>query len=386
MIAAAYNTLKAFICNIKNGVVSFISKLIDFLLFGFIKIELNETSSSTTANSFRYKNRHNNSTDCLSSSSNSSDSELDNSSIPKYRGNNLRILNQKAELMAHEAVAHSYEDITQPNYRNHLWMSSQWDRTDLFSAFYFLLNWAEQFDKQDNKEIQVNKDISNSYFKSTVLIFLTGKGGSICQPFLNFIYNLTSTPDSFFPRKRISVPKRLKTLALDLDETLIHSTTASCSNFDFMVEVLVNRASCLYYVYKRPNLDHFLSVASNWYNLVIFTASVREYADPVIDLIDENRKYFKKRLFRSECTQTPSSHYIKDLSVVDPDFSKVCLIDNSAASFAFYPDNAIPIESWKENPRDSALLDLLPFLDALRFVDDVRSILSLRRLILFFNK
>jgi CTD nuclear envelope phosphatase 1 len=68
------------------------------------------------------------------------------------------------------------------------------------------------------------------------------------------------------------------------------------------------------------------------------------------------------------------------------DISKICLLDNSAASFAFYPDYAIPIESWKDDLKDSALLDILPFLDALRFVDDVRSILSLRRLSLFSNK
>lgn len=319
--------------------------------------------------------------DCLSSSSNSSDSEIENSDKLKLREGKLQILEREAELIAQEAVAHSYEDITQPDYRNHLWMSSQWDRTDLFSAFYFLLNWAAKFDAE--REIDFEHD-TVSIFKKTLFFFI-GKQNN-CQPFLSFIYNMTSLPDSFFPRKRITIPKRLKSLILDLDETLVHSTAASCSDFDFMVEVLVNRASCLYYVYKRPNLDHFLSVASNWYNLVIYTASVREYADPVIDLIDENRRYIKKRLFRSECIQTPSSHYLKDLSLVESDISKVCLIDNSAASFACYPDNAIPIESWKENLRDTALLDLLPFLDALRFVDDVRSILSLRRLLLFFNK
>jgi CTD nuclear envelope phosphatase 1 len=42
------------------------------------------------------------------------------------------------------------------------------------------------------------------------------------------------------------------------------------------------------------------------------------------------------------------------------------------------PDNAIPIEGWMSDPNDVALLDLLPFLDALRFCHDVRSVLSLR--------
>ena len=39
-------------------------------------------------------------------------------------------------------------------------------------------------------------------------------------------------------------------------------------------------------------------------------------------------------------------------------------------------DNAIPIQSWFSDPHDQCLLNLLPFLDALRFTSDVRSILS----------
>ena len=39
-------------------------------------------------------------------------------------------------------------------------------------------------------------------------------------------------------------------------------------------------------------------------------------------------------------------------------------------------DNAIPIKSWFSDASDTALLNLLPMLDALRFVSDVRSVLS----------
>ncbi len=42
-------------------------------------------------------------------------------------------------------------------------------------------------------------------------------------------------------------------------------------------------------------------------------------------------------------------------------------------------DNAIPIKSWFNDPWDTALLNLLPVLDALRFVTDVRSVLSRNR-------
>ncbi|KAF9186945.1 Nuclear envelope morphology protein 1 [Haplosporangium sp. Z 767] len=170
---------------------------------------------------------------------------------------------------------------------------------------------------------------------------------------------------------------RKKTLVLDLDETLIHSTSRGSRSQGYMVEVLVDRHACLYYVYKRPHVDYFLKKVSEWYKLVIFTASMAEYADPVIDWLDQNRTLFDKRYFRQACFFRNGS-YLKDLTVIDPDLSSVCLLDNSPISYSLNKENGIPIDSWIDDPNDEALLDLLPFLDALRFTEDVRSILSLR--------
>lgn len=53
-------------------------------------------------------------------------------------------------------------------------------------------------------------------------------------------------------------PGKRKTLVLDLDETLIHSTSRGSRNHDHVVEVLVDKHVCLYYIYKRPFVDLFL--------------------------------------------------------------------------------------------------------------------------------
>ncbi|PJF17741.1 hypothetical protein PSACC_02441 [Paramicrosporidium saccamoebae] len=188
-----------------------------------------------------------------------------------------------------------------------------------------------------------------------------------------------SLPDASFPRYKMVLPKKTKILALDLDETLVHSTSRSSGDCDFFVEVLVDRSSCLYYVFKRPHIEQFLETVANWYHLVIYTASLKEYAEPVVNWLDRGRQIFKKRLFRAACTEKMGM-FVKNLSLVDPDLSRVCLIDNSPASFLMHPDNGIPIESWTHDRSDTCLLDMLPFLDALRFVDDVRCILSLRRI------
>ncbi|KAI8823088.1 NLI interacting factor-like phosphatase-domain-containing protein [Fimicolochytrium jonesii] len=191
----------------------------------------------------------------------------------------------------------------------------------------------------------------------------------------------SSSSLSHIPR-HISSPRRhrqpvKKTLILDLDETLIHSTSRGSKYHHHMVEVLVDRHVCLYYVYKRPHCDLFLRKVSEWYKVVIFTASMAEYADPVVDWLDPQRKIFAARYFRQSCLLR-HGFYIKNLAVVEPDLSRVCLVDNSPISYQLNEDNGIPTDTWVGDTQDEGLLDLLPFLDALRFVEDVRHVISMK--------
>ena len=111
--------------------------------------------------------------------------------------------------------------------------------------------------------------------------------------------------------------------------------------------------------------------------MVVFTASVQEYADPVIDWLESEGKIFKARYYRQHCVLRDGT-YIKDLRAISEDLSKTMIIDNSPASYMLQEENAIPIEGWISDPTNYDLLYLIPFLAALRFVKDVRSILRLR--------
>lgn len=62
---------------------------------------------------------------------------------------------------------------------------------------------------------------------------------------------------------------------------------------------------------------------------------MREYADPVIDWLDQGRGLIEGRLFRESCTNIKGS-YVKDLTVVERDLSKVCLVDNSPISYGLH--------------------------------------------------
>ncbi|KAK9375367.1 NLI interacting factor-like phosphatase-domain-containing protein [Lipomyces chichibuensis] len=201
------------------------------------------------------------------------------------------------------------------------------------------------------------------------------------SPAISSLSSRTTKYPRSVPPPRPLIPKHVapKTLILDLDETLIHSMSKGGNmSTGHMVEVkLEKQHAILYYVHKRPYCDEFLKKVSLWYNLVIFTASVQEYADPVIDWLERDRKYFRARYYRQHCTFR-NGGYVKDITVVEPDLSKVMIIDNSPISYFLHEDNAIAVEGWINDPSDLDLLHLVPFLNGMRYVTDVRTLISLR--------
>lgn len=173
-------------------------------------------------------------------------------------------------------------------------------------------------------------------------------------------------PSYSSPPSRSSSRLAQKTLVIDLDETLIHSLAkGGRMSSGHMVEVKLNtnvgyggttlgpQHPILYYVHKRPHCDDFLRKVCKWYNLVVFTASVQEYADPVIDWLEQERKYFSGRYYRQHCTFRNGA-YIKDLSSVEPDLSKVMILDNSPLSYIFHEGMAKLITILKKKGLNSA--------------------------------
>jgi RNA polymerase II subunit A small phosphatase-like protein len=67
---------------------------------------------------------------------------------------------------------------------------------------------------------------------------------------------------------------------------------------------------------------------------------------------------------------------VKDLSLLGRDLKSTLIIDNSPSCYLFHPSNAIPITSWFEDPQDVELDNLIPFLEDLKKVEDVREILD----------
>ena len=113
---------------------------------------------------------------------------------------------------------------------------------------------------------------------------------------------------------------------LDLDETLVHFDQRR-RNY---------RA--------RPHALRFIREMSKYYELVIFTAGLKEYADWILDDFDKMR-YITYRLYRNSC-KFKKGVYVKDLSRLGRDLSRTIIVDNIAENFDLQQDNGINIISW----------------------------------------
>ncbi|KAK6859749.1 NLI interacting factor-like phosphatase [Apiospora arundinis] len=157
--------------------------------------------------------------------------------------------------------------------------------------------------------------------------------------------------------------KGRKCLVLDLDETLVHSSFKILHQADFTIPVEIEGNYHNVYVIKRPGVDQFMKRVGELYEVVVFTASVSKYGDPLLDQLDIH-KVVHHRLFRESC-YNHQGNYVKDLSQVGRDLKDTIIIDNSPTSYIFHPQHAVPISSWFSDAHDNELLDLIPVLEDL---------------------
>ena len=144
----------------------------------------------------------------------------------------------------------------------------------------------------------------------------------------------------------ISYPNPKKfTLILDLDETLI----------SFKIEKNKKNKGLLKF---RPGLDEFLQNVKKYYEIIIFTSSTKQYADPIINEIENNIKYFDYKLYRHH-TIICDNFFVKDISRIGRPLDKIIIVDNMPQNYKLQKENGIMIKPyWGEDNYDSALLSL----------------------------
>ena len=161
-----------------------------------------------------------------------------------------------------------------------------------------------------------------------------------------------------------------KTLVLDLDETLVHSSFTPFGNNDIVLNVDFDGMLYNIYVLVRPGVEYFIKTVAKYYEIVIFTASLSNYASPLLDILDKNND-IKFRLFRENCTYINGT-YIKELKRLNRNLKDLVIVDNSPLAYTFDIDNGLPIKTWYDDKNDTELYKIINILEFLSTTNDVR--------------
>ena len=157
-------------------------------------------------------------------------------------------------------------------------------------------------------------------------------------------------------------------LVVDLDETLIYSFLLNGEN-TYLI---------------RPYCFEFLNEMSTYYEIVVFTAGTKEYADKILNQIDKNKSWIKYRLYREHLTFDDEELSIfKDLSKLGRDLSKTIIIDNRQENFELQPNNGLLIKTWNGNFDDKELFDLK---NILKGIYSYGQMIDVRNLIKWINE
>lgn len=105
----------------------------------------------------------------------------------------------------------------------------------------------------------------------------------------------------------------------------------------------------------RPGCRDFLRELSPHFNLVIFTASTRDYAVKILQGLEDREKYFCDLMSREHCTIV-DGNYLKDMrNVKNVPLQNLVLIDNLISSFALQLAQGIPIKPYISGSGDREL-------------------------------
>ena len=185
----------------------------------------------------------------------------------------------------------------------------------------------------------------NIFFRENILRITNMKGSILGSVFLQKNNKFRTLPAPYVRTKN----NKEFSLVLDLDETLIYFKTKNNGEERGILRV-------------RPGINEFLDEVGKYYELIIFTTATQEYADALIDAVEEDKIYFDHRLYREHAVIIDND-FVKDLTRIGRPLDKIIIVDNMPQNFRLQKENGIIIKAfWGEDKYDTALIDLIPIL------------------------
>ena len=128
-----------------------------------------------------------------------------------------------------------------------------------------------------------------------------------------------------------------KLIIFDLDETLAHCVRSEHPDRppDVRLDIKMQSGKTLRAGFNvRPYTKQMLEHVNKYYEVAVFTASHKWYADVILDHIDPKGIYFQHRFYRESCIKTTDNVYVKDLRVLrNVNLKDMLLVDNAVYSF-----------------------------------------------------
>lgn len=164
-------------------------------------------------------------------------------------------------------------------------------------------------------------------------------------------------------------------LILDLDETLIFGSEEPLSR---PADFHAGRFS----IYRRPYLSEFLAAAFDGFEVAVWSSASSDYVRAIVSAIFPNPDALHFVWSASRCTQRfhPELMYWywrKNLQKVKKrgyPLERVVMLDDSPEKLEAHYGNHLPIAPFTGDLADTQLRDILPFLNYLHGVENMRTI------------
>ena len=160
---------------------------------------------------------------------------------------------------------------------------------------------------------------------------------------------MSSNPNFISFRPPYIHTERIKpyTLILDLNDTIVNFQQTNNSQGILRL---------------RPFLIEFLDEISIYYELILFTTSTEYFSKPIINAIEENKKYFDFVFYR-EYAIIVGNDFVKDLTRVGRALDSTIIVDNMPQNFRLQKENGIHIKPfYAQDPNDNTLIELMVIL------------------------